>query len=126
MASNTKDPGIIKKFPKGRSIDPGIVKKLPKSKRSIDPGIIKQMSSRTTAKSVSGTAKRSGLAKTSKPKGPVYVFPDGSTVGVKDLGKVKPTPKPKKPSPIPTISDKEYFRRQQEYIASQKKKAKKK
>lgn len=34
---------------------------------------------------------------TPKPskKGPVYVFPDGSTVGVKDLGKVKPTPKPK-------------------------------
>lgn len=34
---------------------------------------------------------------TSKPpkKEPVFVFPDGSRVGVKDLGKVKPTPKPK-------------------------------
>lgn len=61
---------------------------------------------------------------TPKPKntkGPVYVFPDGSKVGVKDLGKVKPTPKAKKPSPLPTISDKEYLRRQKEFIASQKK-----
>lgn len=63
---------------------------------------------------------------TPKKKGPVYVFPDGSTVGVKDLGKVKPTPKPKKPVKIPTISDAEYLKRQKEFIASQKKATKKK
>ena len=28
-------------------------------------------------------------------KKPVWVLPDGSRVGMKDLGKVKPTPKPK-------------------------------
>ena len=31
-------------------------------------------------------------------------MPDGSRVGLKDIGKVKPTPKPKpKPKPKPTI-----------------------
>jgi hypothetical protein len=35
-----------------------------------------------------------------KKKGPNVVMPDGSRVGLKDIGKVKPTPKPK---PKPTI-----------------------
>ena len=41
---------------------------------------------------------------TPKPttKKPVFVLPDGSTVGQKDIGKVKPTPKPKKPIALPT------------------------
>lgn len=61
-----------------------------------------------------------------KSKGGVWVFPDGSTVGQGDLGKVKPTPKPKpKASPLPTLSDKEYFKRQQEYLDSIKKSKKK-
>lgn len=36
-------------------------------------------------------------------KKPVWVLPDGSTVGQKDLGKVKPTPKPTaKPKTVAT------------------------
>jgi len=38
-----------------------------------------------------------------KKKGPNVVMPDGSRVALKDLGKVKPTPKPTKripPAPI--------------------------
>ena len=64
------------------------------------------------------------LVGTPKPKktGPVVVLPNGSTVGLKDIGKVKPTPKPVKPKPLPTISDKEYFKRQKEYVDSMKKK----
>jgi hypothetical protein len=56
-----------------------------------------------------------------KSSGPVVVFPDGSTVGLKDIGKVKPTPKPVKPKPLPTISNKEYLKRQKEYLKEQKK-----
>lgn len=60
---------------------------------------------------------------TPKPKssGPVVVLPNGSTVGLKDIGRIKPTPKPVKPKPLPTISNSEYLRRQREYIQSQKK-----
>jgi hypothetical protein len=38
-----------------------------------------------------------------KKKGPNVVMPDGSRVGLKDIGKVKPTPKPRKnipPAPL--------------------------
>lgn len=35
-------------------------------------------------------------------KKPVFVLPDGSTVGQKDIGKVKPTPKAKPPVKLPT------------------------
>lgn len=34
-------------------------------------------------------------------KKPVWALPDGSTVGQKDLGKVKPTPKPIAPKDVP-------------------------
>ena len=61
---------------------------------------------------------------TTKKSGPTVVFPDGSKVGLKDLGKVKPTPKPVKPKPLPTISDDEYFKRQKQYVDSMKKKKK--
>lgn len=56
-----------------------------------------------------------------KSSGPVVVLPNGSTVGLKDIGRIKPTPKPVKPKPLPTISNSEYLRRQREYIQSQKK-----
>lgn len=39
-------------------------------------------------------------------KKPVFVLPDGSTVGQKDIGKVKPTPKPGKPLKTPVPSKK--------------------
>lgn len=35
-------------------------------------------------------------------KKPTFVFWDGSTVGQKDIGKVKPTPKPAKPIKMDT------------------------
>lgn len=61
-----------------------------------------------------------------KPKktGPVVVLPNGSTVGLKDIGKVKPTPKAVKPKPLPMTPDKEYFKRQKDYVDSMKKKKK--
>lgn len=37
-------------------------------------------------------------------KKPVWVLPDGSTVGQKDLGKVKPTPKPTVSAPVQSKS----------------------
>ena len=40
-------------------------------------------------------------------KKPTWVFADGSTVGQKDLGKVKPTPKPTvKTTPKPKVTSK--------------------
>ena len=65
-------------------------------------------------------------AVTKKPvkKTPTMVFPDGSKVGLKDLGKVKPTPKAVKPKPLPMTPDKEYFKRQKDYVDSMKKKKK--
>jgi len=47
---------------------------------------------------------------------------DGSTVGLKDIGKVKPTPKAVKPKPLPMTPNKEYFKRQKDYVDSMKKK----
>ena len=40
-----------------------------------------------------------------KKKGPNVVMPDGSRVGLKDIGKVKPTPKPSKPSALTPIRE---------------------
>lgn len=60
---------------------------------------------------------------TPKPtkKGPVYVFPDGSTVGVKDLGKVKPTPKPKPVKFDNDMNSKQYDAHLKKIIAEMKK-----
>lgn len=52
------------------------------------------------------TGVRKPLAKPTRNSGPVVALPNGSTVGLRDIGKVKPTPKPKpKPS---VIKPKEY------------------
>ena len=69
------------------------------------------------------TSKKSMAAKP-KNSGPTIVLGDGSTVGLKDIGKVKPTPKAVKPKPLPIVSNKEYFKRQKEYVDSMKKKKK--
>jgi hypothetical protein len=66
--------------------------------------------------------KKKPMAAKSKNSGPVVVLPDGSKVGLKDIGKVKPTPKAVKPKALPTISNKEYFKRQKDYVDSMKKK----
>jgi hypothetical protein len=50
-----------------------------------------------------GTKGRRLLSTSTRSSGVKVVLPDGSTVGLKDLGKVKPTPKPKpKVTPKPT------------------------
>jgi hypothetical protein len=69
-----------------------------------------------------GPITKKPMAAKTKNSGPTIVFGDGSTVGLKDIGKVKPTPKAVKPKPLPTISNKEYFKRQKEYVDSMKKK----
>jgi hypothetical protein len=49
---------------------------------------------------------RKPMASPTKKSGVVVALPNGSTVGLRDIGKVKPTPKPKpKPS---VIKPKEY------------------
>ncbi len=50
-----------------------------------------------------GTRQRRLVSMSGRSSGVKVVLPDGSTVGLKDLGKVKPTPKPKpKVTPKPT------------------------
>ena len=54
----------------------------------------------------------------------IVVLPNGNRVGIKDMRTNPGTPpaKPKtKPKPIKTISDSEYFKRQKEFVDSQKK-----
>jgi len=69
---------------------------MPLSKKPIKAKLTKSETER-----VRKIAKMSG-----RSSGVKVVMPDGSTVGLKDLGKVKPTPKPKpKPS---VIKPKEY------------------
>jgi len=52
------------------------------------------------------TGVRKPMASPTKKSGVVVALPNGSTVGLRDIGKVKPTPKPKpKPS---VIKPKEY------------------
>ena len=58
-----------------------------------------------------------------RKSGPVVALPNGSTVGLRDIGKVKPTPKPKPKvtaSAIPTKSDSQYFKDQKKFIDSRK------
>jgi len=50
------------------------------------------------------TGVRKPLAKPTRNSGPVVALPNGSTVGLRDIGKVKPTPKPK----TTVIKPKEY------------------
>jgi hypothetical protein len=64
------------------------------------------------------------MASPTKKPGVVVALPNGSTVGLKDIGKVKPTPKPKPkvtPKAIPTKSDSQYFNDQKKFIESRKK-----
>jgi hypothetical protein len=71
-------------------------------------------------KPVPSSAKPSPTKKT----GVVVALPNGSTVGLRDIGKVKPTPKPKPkvmPKAIPTKSDSQYFNDQKKFIESRKK-----
>ena len=49
------------------------------------------------------TGVKKPLASPTKKPGVVVALPNGSTVGLRDIGKVKPTPKPKT-----TIKPKEY------------------
>lgn len=69
--------------------------------------------------------KKKPMASKPKNSGPTIVFGDGSTVGLKDIGKVKPTPKAVKPKPLPMTPNKEYFKRQKDYVDSMKKPKKK-
>ncbi len=52
------------------------------------------------------TKKPTPKATVKKKSGPVVALPDGSTVGLRDLGKVKPTPKPKPTKPTPKTTPK--------------------
>jgi hypothetical protein len=81
--------------------------------------------SATSPQRVRTTTAKKPMAAKPKNSGPTIVFGDGSTVGLKDIGKVKPTPKAVKPKPLPTVSNKEYFKRQKEYVDSMKKQKKK-
>jgi hypothetical protein len=65
------------------------------------------------------------IATPTKKSGIVVALPNGSTVGLRDIGKIKPTPKPKPkvtPKAIPTKSDSQYFLDQKKFINSRKNK----
>ena len=53
-------------------------------------------------------------------KGPNVVMPDGSRVGLKDLGKVKPTPKPKALPTTRQFTPQEYDAQLRKAIAAEK------
>ena len=55
-----------------------------------------------------------------KKKGPNVVMPDGSRVGLKDIGKVTPTPKPSPTSTILRETPAQYDARLRAVIAKQK------
>jgi hypothetical protein len=78
--------------------------------------------SATSPQRVRTTTAKKPMAAKPKNSGPTIVFGDGSTVGLKDIGKVKPTPKAVKPKPLPMTPNKEYFKRQKDYVDSMKKK----
>jgi len=87
MAPRKPSTGVTKPMPKIEGAKPGVKKPMPKV-IGAKPGVKKPMASPT------------------KKPGVVVALPNGSTVGLKDIGKVKPTPKPKpKPS---VIKPKEY------------------
>jgi hypothetical protein len=100
-------------------------KPAPAKRRGIPAPMPKK--SATSPQRVRATTTTSKKPMAAKPKnsGPTIVFGDGSTVGLKDIGKVKPTPRAVKPKPLPVISNKEYFKRQKEYVDSMKKQKKK-
>ena len=72
--TNARKP---KPMPKIEGAKPGVKKPMPKILGPIKPIVRKPMASPT---------KKSGV---------VVALPNGSTVGLKDIGKVKPNPKPK-------------------------------
>lgn len=100
-------------------------KPAPTSKRRGTPVPMPKKSSVSPqrVRTTTATAKKP-MASKPKNSGPTIVFGDGSTVGLKDIGKVKPTPKAVKPKPLPMTPDKEYFKRQKDYVDSMKKKKK--
>jgi hypothetical protein len=105
MAPRKPSTGVRKPMPKIEGAKPGIKKPMPKV-IGAKPGVRKPMASPT---------KKSGV---------VVALPNGSTVGLKDIGKVKPTPKPKPKvttKAIPTKSDSQYFNDQKKFIESRKK-----
>jgi len=77
--TNARKP---KPMPKIEGAKPGVKKPMPKILGPIKPIV---------RKPVPSSAKPSPT----KKSGVVVALPNGSTVGLKDLGKVKPTPKPK-------------------------------
>jgi hypothetical protein len=86
-------PGVKKNLPKIEGAKPSVKKPMPKILGPIKPIV---------RKPVPSSVKRSPT----KKSGVVVALPNGSTVGIRDIGKVKPTPKPKpKPS---VIKPKEY------------------
>ena len=82
MAPRKPSTGVRKPLPKIEGAKSGGRKLLPKV-QGAKPGVREPMASPT---------RKSGVT---------VVLPNGSTVGLKDLGKVKPTPKPK-PKPKTT------------------------
>jgi hypothetical protein len=88
--TNARKP---KPMPKIEGAKPGVKKPMPKILGPIKPIVRKPM--------VSPTKK---MASPTKKSGVVVALPNGSTVGLKDIGKVKPTPKPK----TTVIKPKEY------------------
>jgi hypothetical protein len=57
----------------------------------------------TPRKPTTGTRRPMASPTSTRRSGLTVVMPDGSTVGMRDLGKVKPTPKPK---PKPKVTPK--------------------
>ena len=93
MAPRKPSTGVRKPMPKIEGAKPGVKKPMPKILGPIKPIV---------RKPVPSSVKRSPT----KKSGVVVALPNGSTVGLRDIGKVKPTPKPKpKPS---VIKPKEY------------------
>jgi hypothetical protein len=85
MAPRKPSTGVKQPMPKIEGAKPGAKKLMPKV-QGAKPSVRKPMASPT---------RKSGV---------IVVMPNGSTVGLRDIGKVKPTPKPK-PS---VIKPKEY------------------
>jgi hypothetical protein len=105
MAPRKPSTGVRQPMPKIEGAKPGARKLMPKV-QGAKPGVRQPMASPT---------RKSGVT---------VVMPNGSTVGIKDIGKVKPTPKPKPkvtPKAIPTKSDSQYFNDQKKFIESRKK-----
>ena len=85
--------------PRTPSTGTGTKKPLPKIEGA-KPGVKKPMPKVSGAK----PSVKKPLASSTKKSGVVVALPNGSTVGLRDIGKVKPTPKPK----TTVIKPKEY------------------